>query len=93
MSVCYKSRTQKPSLPCGPCATASYPVEQLDRCYGVKIIDPWNELYVVHSTADEGRLMAQHVRIRNRDFTVELARPVQPSGSIQSDAGPGRGRG
>ena len=28
-------------------------VEQLDRCYGVKVIDPWSELYVVRSTADE----------------------------------------
>ncbi len=29
------------------------PVQQLDRSYGVKVIDPWGELYVVRSTADE----------------------------------------
>jgi hypothetical protein len=46
------SRKRRPTL-LEAARLLDMPVTQLDGSYGVQIIDPWQELYVVRSMADE----------------------------------------
>jgi hypothetical protein len=46
------SRKRRPTL-LEAARQLAMPVGHLDRSYGVQVIDPWEELYVVRSTADE----------------------------------------